>query len=116
MDHTRGDRHVTYCEMLGSAGRSRLRRSRHGPQGNPLGDDWAASCRALYPVAIRRRSPICPLAFPSAETGAARTSRPPVVKPEFWGARARMRCSNALGAQPVTFDGAFAGMQWSARR
>jgi len=27
-----------------------------------------------------------------------------------------MRFSNALGAQPVTFDGAFVGMQWSARR
>ena len=31
----------------------------------------------------------------------------------MWGPRTRVRFSNALGTQPVTFDGAFVGMQWS---
>ena len=53
------------------------------------------------------------LVFPSAETGARDQSFRLIVKPEFWGAKSRMRFSNALGTQPVTFDGAFVGLQWS---
>src|SRR5882762_10994379 len=74
---------------------------------------WAASVQGPYPVGNPSAQPNLSLAFPSAETGARDQSFRLVVKPEFWGARARMRFSNALGAQPVTFDGAFAGMQWS---
>ncbi len=74
---------------------------------------WAASVQGPYPVGNPSAQPNLSLAFPSAETGARDQSFRLIVKPEFWGARARMRFSNALGAQPVTFDGAFAGMQWS---
>src|SRR5258708_15715964 len=74
---------------------------------------WAASVQGPYPVGNPSAQPNLSLAFPSAETGARDQSFRLIVKPEFWGAKARMRFSNALGAQPVTFDGAFVGMQWS---
>src|SRR5258708_30980589 len=74
---------------------------------------WAASVQGPYPVGNPAAQPNLSLAFPSAETGARDQSFRLIVKPEFWGSKARMRFSNALGAQPVTFDGAFVGMQWS---
>jgi lysophospholipase L1-like esterase len=74
---------------------------------------WAASVQGPYPVGNPSAQPNLSLVFPSAETGARDQSFRLIVKPEHWGARARMRFSNALGTQPVTFDGAFAGLQWS---
>src|SRR6266571_3456300 len=74
---------------------------------------WAASAQGPYPVGNPSAQPNLSLVFPSAETGARDQSFRLIVKPEFWGAKARMRFSNALGTQPVTFDGAFVGMQWS---
>ena len=74
---------------------------------------WAASVQGPYPVGNPSAQPNLSLVFPSAETGARDQSFRLIVKPEFWGGRARVRFSNALGTQPVTFDGAFAGMQWS---
>jgi len=66
-----------------------------------------------YPVGNPSAQPNLLLVFPSAETGARDQSFRLIVKPEFWGAKSRMRFSNALGTQPVTFDGAFVGLQWS---
>jgi lysophospholipase L1-like esterase len=74
---------------------------------------WTASVQGPYPAGNPSAQPNLSLVFPSAETGARDQSFRLIVKPEFWGARARMRFSNALGTQPVTFDGAFVGMQWS---
>jgi lysophospholipase L1-like esterase len=74
---------------------------------------WAASMQGPYPVGNPSAQPNLSLAFPSAETGARDQSFRLIVKPEFWGTKARMRFSNALGTQPVTFDGAFIGLQWS---
>ena len=74
---------------------------------------WAASVQGPYPVGNPSAQPNLSLAFPSAETGARDQSFRLIVKPEFWGAKSRMRFSNALGTQPVTFDGAFVGLQWS---
>ena len=74
---------------------------------------WAASVQGPYPVGNPSAQPNLSLAFPSAETGARDQSFRLIIKPEYWGAKARMRFSNALGTQPVTFDGAFAGLQWS---
>jgi hypothetical protein len=36
-----------------------------------------------------------------------------IVKPDVWGPQARIRLSNAFGTKPVTFDGAFVGLQES---
>ncbi len=74
---------------------------------------WAASVQGPYPVGNPSAQPNLSLVFPSAETGARDQSFRLIVKPEFWGAKTRMRFSNAFGVQPVTFDGAFVGMQWS---
>jgi lysophospholipase L1-like esterase len=74
---------------------------------------WAASVQGPYPVGNPSAQPNLSLVFPAAETGARDQSFRLIVKPEFWGAKARMRFSNALGTQPFTFDGAFVGLQWS---
>lgn len=74
---------------------------------------WAASVQGPYPVGNPSAPPNLSLVFPSAETGAHDQSLRLIVKPGFWGARARLRFSNAFGTQPVTFDGAFVGLQWS---
>ena len=74
---------------------------------------WAASVHGPYPVGNPSAQPNLSLVFPAAETGARDQSFRLIVKPEFWGARTRLRFSNALGTQPVTFDGAYAGLQWS---
>src|SRR5476649_1764760 len=72
---------------------------------------WAASVHGPYPVGNPSAQPNLSLVFPSGETGARDQSFRLIVNPEFWGARARVRFSNALGTQPVTFDGAYAGLQ-----
>ncbi len=32
----------------------------------------------------------------------------------MWGRQARIRLSNAFGTKPVTFDGAYVGLQWGS--
>lgn len=74
---------------------------------------WAASVQGPYPVGNPSAQPDLSLLFPSAATGARDQSFRLIVKPELWGTQSRFRFSNALGTQPVTFDGVFVGMQWS---
>ena len=74
---------------------------------------WAASVQGPYPVGNPSAQPNLSLVFPTPETGARDQSFRLIVKPELWGAKTRFRFSNALGTQPVTFDGVFVGMQWS---
>ena len=74
---------------------------------------WAASVQGPYPVGNPSAQPNLSLVFPSPETGARDQSFRLIVKPELWGGKTRFRFSNALGTQPVTFDGVFIGMQWS---
>jgi len=52
-----------------------------------------------YPVGNPSAQPDLSLVFPSAETGARDQSFRLIVKPEFWGAKSRMRFANALGTQ-----------------
>jgi lysophospholipase L1-like esterase len=74
---------------------------------------WAASVQGPYPVGNPSAQPNLAVVFPAPDTGARDQSFRLIVKPELWGRQARLRFSNALGTQPVTFDGAFVGMQWS---
>ena len=60
---------------------------------------WTASVQGPYPVGNPSAQPDLSLVFPSAETGARDQSFRLIVKPEFWGAKSRMRFSNALGTQ-----------------
>jgi lysophospholipase L1-like esterase len=36
-----------------------------------------------------------------------------MVQPDIWGRQTRVRLSNVFGSKPVTFDGVYAGLQWS---
>ncbi len=74
---------------------------------------WAASVQGPYPVGNPSAQPNLALVFPAPENGARDQSFRLIVKPEIWGGQARLRFSNALGTQPVTFDDAHAGLQWS---
>ena len=74
---------------------------------------WAASVQGPYPIGNPSAQPNLSLVFPYAEIGARDQSFRLIIKPEFWGGSTRLRFSNALGTQPVTFDGAFIGLQWS---
>ena len=74
---------------------------------------WAASAQGPYPAGNPSAQPNLSLVFPVPETGANNQSFRLIVKPEYWGSKTRLRFSNALGTQPVTFDGVFAGLQWS---
>jgi hypothetical protein len=74
---------------------------------------WAASVQGPYPVGNPSAQPDLSRVFPSPANGARDQSFRLVVAPGFWGGHARVRFSNALGTKPVTFDGAFVGLQWS---
>ena len=71
---------------------------------------WSASVQGPYPSGNAAAQPDMRLAFPVPAAGARDQSFRLVVKPELWGSAARMRFSNALGLQPVSFAGAFIGM------
>ena len=75
---------------------------------------WAASVQGPYPVGNPSAQPELSGVFPSAEAGARDQSFRLIIKPEYWGSQARLRFSNAIGTQPVTFDGVFAGLQWAS--
>jgi len=74
---------------------------------------WAASVHGPYPVGHPSAQPNLSLVFPVAAAGARDQSWRRIVKPEYGGESARVRFSNVLGTRPVTFDGAYAGLQWS---
>jgi len=74
---------------------------------------WGASAQGPYPVGNATAQPELSFAFPNLETGANGQTFRLIVRPDMWGKEARIRLSNALGTQPVTFDGAYVGLQTS---
>ena len=74
---------------------------------------WAASVQGPYPSGNASAQPELRFALPSQETGAKDQTFRLVLKPGLWGHTMRLRFSNAFGQKPVTFDGAFLGMQTS---
>jgi lysophospholipase L1-like esterase len=74
---------------------------------------WTGSSHGPYPVGNPTAQPELKFAFPSPEHGAKDQTFRLIVRPDVWGAQARIRLSNAFGAKPVTFDGAFVGLQES---
>ncbi len=74
---------------------------------------WLGSVQGPYPVGNPSAQPDLSRVFPTAAAGANDQSFRLIVKPEWWGRRARLRLSNALGANPVMFDGVYVGLQWS---
>jgi lysophospholipase L1-like esterase len=74
---------------------------------------WTASAHGPYPVGNPTAQPELKFAFPDAARGAVDQSFRMIVRPDIWGKQARIRLSNAFGAKPVTFDGAFVALQTS---
>ncbi len=74
---------------------------------------WAAADQGPYPSGFGAAQPELKFALPSEETGARNQTFRLVLKPELWGRTMRLRFSNAFGQKPVTFDGAFIGLQAS---
>jgi lysophospholipase L1-like esterase len=72
---------------------------------------WAASVQGPYPVGNPSAQPVLKFAFPAPEVGARDQTFRLILAPEIWSQKARLRFSNALGTKPVTFDGAFVGLQ-----
>jgi lysophospholipase L1-like esterase len=74
---------------------------------------WTASAHGPYPVGNATAQPELKFALPSADAGAADQTFRLIVRPDVWGASARIRLSNAFGTNPITFDGIYFGMQSS---
>ena len=74
---------------------------------------WTASAHGPYPVGNPTAQPELKFAFSDAARGAVDQSFRMIVRPDVWGKQARIRLSNAFGTQPVTFDGAYIGLQTS---
>jgi lysophospholipase L1-like esterase len=72
---------------------------------------WAGAVQGPYPIGNPSAQPDMRFAFPSPEAGARDQSFRLIVRPDVWGRQVRLRFSNALGTRPVTFDGAFVGLQ-----
>ena len=64
-----------------------------------------------HPVGNPSAQPEQKFAFPDPGTGAKDQRFRLIVHPELWGRQARIRLSNAFGTKPVTFDGAYVGLQ-----
>jgi lysophospholipase L1-like esterase len=74
---------------------------------------WAASVQGPFPSGNASAQPNLTLVFPVPAAGARDQSFRLIVRPDIWGASARIRLSNVFGTTPVTFDGIFAGVQMS---
>ena len=77
---------------------------------------WAAPDQGPYPAGNALAQPDLRFAFPAADTdgtvaGARDQSIRQLIAPALWGRTVRFRLSNAFGQKPVTFDGAFVGLQ-----
>lgn len=72
---------------------------------------WTGAVQGPYPVGNPSAQPDMRFAFPVPEKGANDQTFRMMVKPDIWGRQVRLRFSNALGTRPVTFDGAFVGLQ-----
>jgi lysophospholipase L1-like esterase len=74
---------------------------------------WTASAHGPYPVGNATAQPDLRFAFPTPAQGASDQTFRLIVRPDIWGQTARLRLSNAFGAQAVTFNDVFAGLQVS---
>jgi lysophospholipase L1-like esterase len=75
---------------------------------------WIASAQGPYPVGNPSAQPDQKFAFPDPAVGARDQTFRLMLRPDLWGRQARIRFSNAFGTRPVTFDGAYLGLQWGS--
>lgn len=74
---------------------------------------WEGAAQGPYPVGNPSAQPDLRWAFPNPSAGARDQTFRLIVKPDLWGREARLRFTNVFGTRPVTFDGAFVGVQES---
>lgn len=74
---------------------------------------WASSIHGPYPSGNPSAQPNMSRVFPEPARGARDQSFRQIVRPTLWGRETRIRLTNALGTQPVTFDGVYIGLQAS---
>jgi lysophospholipase L1-like esterase len=72
---------------------------------------WAGSAQGPYPIGNPTAQPELKFAFPDKVVH-DQTFRL-IVRPSAWGKKTRFRFSNVFGTEPLTIDGAFAGLQMS---
>jgi lysophospholipase L1-like esterase len=72
---------------------------------------WTGSAHGPYPVGNPSAQPDQRFAFPSADVGARDQTLRLIVRPDIWGAQARLRFTNVFGTRPLTLDGAFVALQ-----
>ena len=72
---------------------------------------WIASVQGPYPTGNPSAQPNMSVVFPAPAKGANNQSFRMMVKPELWSNQTRVRLSNALGTQPVTFSDVYIGLQ-----
>ena len=65
---------------------------------------WIASVQGPYPTGNPSAQPNMSVVFPTPAKGANNQSFRMMVKPDLWSKQTRIRLSNALGTQPVTFS------------
>src|SRR6478735_441525 len=75
---------------------------------------WTAPVQGPYPVGNPSAQPDQKFAFPDPAAGARDQTFRLIARPDIWGHQARIRLSNAFGTKPVTFDGAYVGLQWGS--
>jgi lysophospholipase L1-like esterase len=71
---------------------------------------WAASAQGPYPIGNPSLQPEQKFAFPDPATGAEDQTFRMIVRPDVWGARARLRFSNVFGVAPLVLDNVYAGL------
>lgn len=75
---------------------------------------WTGSVQGPYPVGNPSAQPDQKFAFPEPATGARDQTFRLMIRPDVWGRQTRIRLSNSFGTKPVTFDGAYVGLQWGS--
>jgi len=72
---------------------------------------WTASVHGPYPAGNPVAQPLLDRVFESPRRGATDQTFRLIVRPGLWGPQARLRFANTFGAQPVTLDDVFVGLQ-----
>ncbi|MFZ9556112.1 MAG: GDSL-type esterase/lipase family protein [Limnohabitans sp.] len=72
---------------------------------------WIGSVQGPYPVGNPSAQPLMTDVFPQPAQGARDQSFRLMVRPDLWGPQTRIRLSNALGTQTVTFADVYVGVQ-----
>lgn len=72
---------------------------------------WVGSVQGPYPVGNPSAQPNLSAVFPTPALGANNQSFRLIVRPDIWGKQTRVRLSNALGTQPITFENVYVGLQ-----